>query len=63
MRECLRAIKDHPRLLIEVLRDDASLDVGLVSELSALLADRWLTEHPEARLEVNRRTRVVGEAK
>jgi hypothetical protein len=58
----LRVLKDHPRPLIEVLRADARLDAGLVSELNALLPDRWLAEHPEARLEINRRTRLVGEA-
>jgi hypothetical protein len=51
-------LKDHPRPLIEVLRDDARLDAGLVSELNALLPERWLAE----RLETNRRTRLMGEA-
>jgi len=27
-----------------------------------LLPDRWLAEHSEAYLEINRRTRIVGEA-
>lgn len=58
----LRILKDHPRPLIERLRADSQLDPALVAELNALLPDRWLSEHPEAFLEINRRTRIVGEA-
>lgn len=58
----LRVLKDHPRPLIDLLRDDAHRDASLVTELNALLPDRWLAEHPEARLEINRRTRLVGDA-
>lgn len=60
--DCLRILKDHPRPLIERLRADSQLDPALVAELNALLPDRWLSEHPEAFLEINRRTRIVGEA-
>lgn len=58
----LRILKDHPRPLIERMRDDSQLDPALVAELNDLLPDRWLAEHPEAHLEINRRTRIVGEA-
>ena len=58
----LRILKDHPRPLIERMREDAQLDPLLIAELDALLPDRWLSEHPEAYLEINRRTRIVGEA-
>jgi hypothetical protein len=58
----LRILKDHPRPLIECMRQDSQLDPTLVAELNALLPDRWLAEHPEAYLEINRRTRIVGEA-
>jgi transposase len=58
----LRVLKDHPRPLIELLRDDSQLDAVLVAKLNALLPDHWLAEHPESRLEINRRTRLVGEA-
>lgn len=58
----LRVLKDHPRPLIERMRDDSQLAPTLVAELDALLPDRWLAEHPEAYLEINRRTRIVGEA-
>ena len=43
------------------MRDDARLEAELVARLNALLPDRWLKEHPEAYLEINRRTRIVGE--
>jgi len=58
----LRLLKDHPRPLIEHMRDDSRLDPALATDLNALLPDRWLAEHPEAYLEINRRTRIVGEA-
>ena len=58
----LRILKDHPRPLIECMRQDSQLDSTLVAELNALLPDRWLAEHPETYLEINRRTRIVGEA-
>ena len=58
----LRILKDHPRPLIERMRDDSQLAPALVAALNALLPDRWLAEHPEAYLEINRRKRIVGEA-
>jgi hypothetical protein len=58
----LRVLKDHPRPLIELLRDDARLDAALVAALNALLPDHWLAEHPKSHLEINRRPRLVGEA-
>ena len=58
----LRILKDHPRPLIECMRQDSQLDPTLIAELNTLLPDRWLAEHPEAYLEINRRTRIVGEA-
>lgn len=58
----LRVLKDHPRPLIELLGDDTRLDESFRSALDELLPDRWLAAHPEARLEINRRTRLVGEA-
>jgi hypothetical protein len=57
----LRILKDHPRPLIELLRDDGRLDVEVRDELNRLLPDRWLANHPAARLEINRRMRLVGE--
>jgi len=58
----LRILKDHPRPLIERMRMDSQLDPELVADLNALLPDHWLGEHLNARLEINRRTRIVGEA-
>jgi len=58
----LRILKDHPRPLIERMREDSQLDPTLVAGLNALLPDHWLAEHPHAYLEINRRTRIVGEA-
>ena len=58
----LRILKEYSRPLIERMRNDSQLDPTLVAELNALLPDRWLGEHPDARLEINRRTRIVGEA-
>ncbi len=60
--DCLRLLKDSPRPLIDLLRDDQRLDPALVAELNALVPDRWLAEHPQFHLEINRRTRLVGEA-
>ena len=58
----LRVLKNDPRPLIELFRDDDRLPSTTAAELNALLPDRWLTEHPEAYLEINRSTRLVGEA-
>ena len=44
------------------MRDDSQLDPTLVATLNALLPDRLLAEHPKAHFEINRRTRIVGEA-
>jgi transposase len=60
--DCLRVLKDHPRPLIELLRDASQLEPSLVAELTALLPDRWHDAHPEHHLEINRKTRLVGEA-
>ena len=57
----LRVLKDHPRPLIELMRDDSRLEATVVDELNALLPDRWHEANPEAHLEINRRTRLVGE--
>ena len=57
----LRLLKDHPRPLIEHMREDSQLDPTLVAELNALLPNRWLEANPEAYLEINRATRIVGE--
>lgn len=38
------------------------LGLAVVDELNALLPDRWLETHPESRLEINRATRIAGEA-
>ncbi len=59
--DCLRILKDDPRPLIELFRDDDCLPSATTAELDALLPDRWLAEHPEAYLEINRSTRLVGE--
>lgn len=58
----LRILKDHPHPLIEAMRDDSHLDPRIVASLNGMLPDRWLADHPDARLEINRRTRLVGEA-
>lgn len=57
----LRVLKDHPRPLVEVMRDPSRLDTAIVDELTALLPDRWHDAHPEYHLEINRKTRLVGE--
>ena len=59
--DCLRILKDHPRPLIELMRDPARLEPAVVSELTELLPDRWHDTHPEFHLEINRKTRLVGE--
>jgi hypothetical protein len=55
-------LKDHPRPLIELMRDASQLDPSIVAELTALLPDHWHDAHPEHHLEINRRTRLIGEA-
>jgi len=60
--DCLRVLKDHPRPLIEAMLDSSRLDGAIVDELTALLPDRWHDAHPESHLEINRKTRLVGEA-
>lgn len=57
----LRILKDHSRPLIEQFRTESSLDQSIRDELNNLLPDRWLQENPTARLEINRRLRLVGE--
>ena len=57
----LRVLKDYPRPLIELMRDETALDPGVVEELNALLPNHWLDAHQKARLEINRSTRLVGE--
>jgi len=59
--DCLRVLKDNPRPLIELMRDSSRLDASIVDELTALLPDRWHDAHPEYHLEINRKTRLVGE--
>ncbi len=59
--DCLRVLKDRPHPLIEVMRDPSHLDSSIVTELTALLPDRWHDAHPEYHLEINRKTRLVGE--
>jgi len=60
--DCLRVLKDRPRPLIEVMRDPSRLDPAIVDELTSLLPDHWHDAHPECHLEINRKTRLVGEA-
>lgn len=60
--ECLRFLKDCPRPLIEQLRDPSRLDPSVVAELTALLPDHWHDAHPDHHLEINRKTRLVGDA-
>jgi hypothetical protein len=60
--DCLRVLRDHPRPLIEVMRDSSRLEPVIVDELTALLPDRWHDAHRECHLEINRKTRLVGEA-
>jgi len=57
----LRVLKDHPRPLIEQFRNDEALVPEVREELDNLLPDCWLTANPAARLEINRRVRLVGE--
>jgi hypothetical protein len=57
----LRVLKDHPRPLIELMRDPSGLDDSIVEELTQLLPDRWHDAHPQFHLEINRKTRLVGE--
>lgn len=58
----LRVLKDNPRPLIELMRDESRFEPALINELNALLPHHWLASHPESYLEINRRTRLVGEA-
>lgn len=58
----LRVLKDHPRPLVELMRDPSQLDRSIVDELTELLPDRWHEAHPEYHLEINRKTRLVGDA-
>jgi len=44
------------------MRDPTRLDPAIVDELTELLPDRWHDAHPECHLEINRTTRLVGEA-
>ena len=59
---CLRVLKGNPRPLIEVMLDPSRLELAGVDELTSLLPDRWHDAHPEYHLEINRKTRLVGEA-
>ncbi len=60
--DCLRVLKDHPRPLIELMRDPSCLAPSIAAELTALLPDRWHDAHPQHHLEINRKTRLVGDA-
>jgi hypothetical protein len=60
--DCLRVLKNYPRPLIEVMRNPSRLDAAIVDELTALLPDHWHDAHAEHHLEINRKTRLVGEA-
>jgi hypothetical protein len=60
--DCLRVLKDHPRPLIERMREPSPLETSIVDELTALLPDRWHDTHPQHHLEINRKTRLVGAA-
>ena len=60
--DCLRVLKDDPRPLIEIMRDPSRWEPSIVEELTALLPDRWRDAHPDCHLEINRKTRLVGEA-
>jgi len=60
--DCLRLLKDQPRPLIGAMRDSSRLDPTVVGKLNELLPDRWHDAHPQFHLEINRRTRLVGEA-
>ena len=59
---CLRFLKDQPRPLIELMRDPSRLDPNIADQLNELLPDRWHDAHPQFHLEINRKTRLVGEA-
>lgn len=52
----------QPRPLIELMRDPSRLEPSIVEELTALLPDRWHDAHPQFHLEINRKTRLVGDA-
>jgi transposase len=60
--DCLRVLKDYPRPLIERMRDSSQLEATVVEELTALLPNHWHDAHPEYHLQINRKTRLVGEA-
>ncbi len=60
--DCLRVLKDHPRPLIGLMGDPSQLEPWIVDELNALLPDRWHNAHPKCHLEINRKTRLVGDA-
>ena len=60
--DCLRFLKDQPGPLIELMRDPSRLDPTIVDQLNQLLPDRWHDAHPQFHLEINRKTRLVGEA-
>ena len=58
----LRVLKDHPRPLIELMRDPSHLHPNVANQLTELLPDRWHDAHLQFHLEINRKTRLVGEA-
>jgi transposase len=58
----LRVLKNHPRPLMELMRDPSQLEPAIVDELTTLLPDHWHEAHPEFHLEINRKTRLVGDA-
>jgi len=60
--DCLRLLKDHPRPLIDVMQDPSRLAPAITDELTSLLPDHWHDAHPECHLEINRKTRLVGES-
>jgi len=53
----LEILRLYPRVLANRFLED-HVEKDLVERLDALLPDRWIAEHPEHRLEINRRTGI-----
>jgi len=53
----LDVLRCHPRVLADLFLQER-IEADIVEALEALLPDRWLADHPEHRLEINRPTGI-----
>ena len=60
--DCLRVSRTIRDRLSSGWRDSSQLEATVVEELTALLPNHWHDAHPEYHLQINRKTRLVGEA-